>query len=56
MKNGQLYLFEPAFCEEDLAGLDGDGLCEGEEAYEGELAVEVWEGRIDPSQSVVAGL
>jgi hypothetical protein len=55
MKNAQLYLFEPELCEEELAGVEGDGLCEGEEVYEGELAEEIWEGWNAADRSVVAG-
>ena len=35
----QLVLFEELKdCPEDFSGVDGDGLGEGEEVYEGELA------------------
>ena len=30
-------MFDRDLVEEDLSGVAGDGLCEGEEAYEGEL-------------------
>jgi len=56
MKSAQLYLFEPELCEEDLGGVEGDGLCEGEEVYEGELAEESWEGGNAADRSAVAGL
>ena len=42
MKEEQLYLFDFECSEEDLSGVEGDGLCEGEEVYEGELALWGW--------------
>ena len=37
MSDKQLYLFElNAYEDEEFFGVDGDGLCEGEELYEGE--------------------
>ena len=36
MKREQLYLFQE-YQWEDTDGVDGDGLCEGEEVYAGEL-------------------
>jgi hypothetical protein len=38
MKREQLYLFQEYEWEEDYCGVEGDGLCEGEEACAGELA------------------
>jgi len=38
----QLYLFEEYAWEEEI-GVDGDGLCEGEESYAGEKAEYWWE-------------
>ena len=41
MKAEQPYLFErEAFQDEEFFGVDGDGLCEGEELYEDELGEE----------------
>ena len=41
MKAEQMYLFElEAFQDEEFFGVDGDGLCEGEELYEGETGEE----------------
>lgn len=58
MKQEQLYLFESEseLCEEDLSGVEGDGLCEGEEVYDGELFEEGREGLFDANQCVVASL
>lgn len=55
MKSEQLYLFE---CEpeDELSGVQGDGLCDGEELYEGELAEEGWEFWNKADRCVVAGL
>jgi hypothetical protein len=53
MKSEQLYLFDRELCEEDLSGVEGDGLCEGEEIYAGELAEEGWKWA---DRSAVAGL
>ena len=43
MKREQLYLFQEYEWEEDYSGVEGDGLCEGEEVYAGELAEYRWE-------------
>ncbi len=43
MKRDQLYLFQEYEWEEDYSGVEGDGLCEGEEVYAGELAEQDWE-------------
>jgi hypothetical protein len=40
MKQEQLPLFEIDVASYDLSGVDGDGLCEGEEIYSGELVGE----------------
>ena len=42
MKREQLYLFQE-YDWEETDGVDGDGLCDGEEVYSGELAVFAWE-------------
>ena len=44
MKREQLYLFQEYEWEEDYSGVEGDGLCEGEEVYAGELAECRWGG------------
>ena len=55
MKREQLYLFDLEDPKEDLGGVEGDGLCEGEEVYEGELAEEIWESWNAADRIVVAG-
>ena len=42
MKEEQLYLFDLECSEGDLAGVEGDGLCDGEEVYQGELTPLGW--------------
>ncbi len=43
MKREQLYVFQEYERGEDYSGVEGDGLCEGEEVYGGELARLGWE-------------
>ncbi len=43
MKRDQLYLFQEYEWEEDYSGVEGDGLCEGEEVYAGELIEYAWD-------------
>ena len=39
----QLYLFQEYEWEEDYSGVEGDGLCEDEESYAGELGEYEWD-------------
>ncbi len=43
MKREQPYLFQEYEWEEDYSGVEGDGLCDGEEIYAGELTEYRWE-------------